>query len=85
MIGVTELEGIQTANQIRYLGYNICLSRKQLIHNAKAQAKQYLSSIKGKIQTNKQHLQKIIFSSFFKSLIIYFFTPLYAAGIITKN
>lgn len=42
-------------------------------------------SIKSKIQTQHESLKNLIFGSFFKSLIIYFMTPLYAAGAINRQ
>lgn len=41
--------------------------------------------LKGKIQTQHEPLRKLIFGAYFKSLIIYFFTPLYSAGVVNRN
>ena len=44
-----------------------------------------LRSIKGKIQTQSSKLLQTIHGAFYKSHIIYFFTPLYAASVINRN
>jgi hypothetical protein len=77
--------GIKVVKTFKYLGVKISLSRNKLISDAKASAKQYLATIRGKIQTGKTHLLKQIHSAFFKSMLIYFFTPLYAARIFSRN
>lgn len=56
-----------------------------MISNAKRDAQKYLGLLRGKIQKQHEPLRKIIFSFYFKSLIIYFFTPVCAAGIVNRN
>jgi hypothetical protein len=85
MKGVDKLEEINVVQQIKYLGCKISLSKKQLINDAKQTAQKYMSFIRGRIQTNSEKLQKVIHGAFYKSLLIYFFTPLYAARIISRN
>lgn len=85
LVGILDFEGIKVCKEIKYLGHKISLSRKQLIHDAKEEATKYLLLIKGKIQTQHESLKRIIFGAFFKSIIIYFLTPLYAAGAIDRN
>ena len=82
---LTEIAGIEINSKIEYLGFKVVLNKGALIKNAKNDAAKYLSVIKGKIQTQHEPLIKLIFGAFFKSPLIYFFTPLYAAGIINRN
>lgn len=41
--------------------------------------------LKGRIQTKSTTLMHIFFSAFYRSMIIYFMTPLHAAGAITEE
>ena len=41
--------------------------------------------IKGRLQTKNTALMHILFSAFYRSLMIYFFTPIFAAGAITEE
>lgn len=43
-----------------------------------------MTYLKGRIQTNNLQLTQIIFSAFYRSLLIFFMTPLYAAGAVTE-
>ena len=41
-------------------------------------------AMKGKIRSNDENTNALIFSAFYRSLLIYFLTPIYAAGGINK-
>lgn len=41
--------------------------------------------LKGRILTKNLELMYLLFSAFYRTLIIFFFTPLYSAGAITEK
>lgn len=49
------------------------------------QVKKYMSYLKLRIRSNNQDLARVIFSSFYRSLLIYYLTPIYAAGAMNKD
>jgi hypothetical protein len=85
LLKLTEIAGIEIKSEIKYLGFKFALRKDAFIQNAKNDATKCLSVIKGKIQTQHEPLKKLILGAFFKILLIYFFSPLYAAGIINRN
>jgi hypothetical protein len=44
-----------------------------------------MSYIKGRIQTKNIDLMAVLFAAFYRSMMIYFLTPLYAAGAMTEK
>ena len=45
----------------------------------------FIPYLRGRIQTRSDELQRLILGAFYKSLLIYFFTPIAAAGAIKKE
>lgn len=84
MKGVEEVKEIKITKKIKYLGMQISCDRQQILKDVKKCCKKYLMSIKGKIQTEDESTRAMIFSAFYRSLLIYYFTPIFAAGAITK-
>ena len=69
---------------MKYLGLSISCDRGKLLKDAKASIKRFVGYIKGKIQTKDKELQQLIHGAFYRSVLIYYFTPLLGAGIVSK-
>ena len=52
--------------------------------DAKAAVRKFAGYIKGTIQSNNKELQQLIHGAFYRSLLIYYFTPLLGAGVVSK-
>ena len=82
---LTEIEGVAIKSTVKYLGMKLSCSRDTLKKDAKAACKKYLAFIRGKIQTENEHLSRIIHATFYRNLMIYFFTPLVASGVMSEK
>ena len=51
----------------------------------KAQVKKYIGYVKLKIRSNNLDLVRLIFSAFYRSMLIYYLTPVYAAAAINEE
>ena len=70
---------------MNYFGMELSYDRKSLAKDAKTKCQKFMNFIKVKIQTNDEGLRKTMHEAFHRSLLIYFLTPLYAAGAINKE
>ena len=82
---ITEIAGIKIVKKIKYLGVKISCDRKTIRKDAELACKKYIGYIKDKIQTKETGLKNLIHGAFYRSLIIYFFTPLLGAGLVSKE
>ena len=80
-----EIEGIKIVPKIKYLGLLISCDRAQIKRDAKAKCKKFIDFVKGKIQTRDPSLMKVIQAAYYRSLLVYFMTPLLGAGIMKKQ
>ena len=80
----TRINGVEVLEHLKYLGMHLICDRVKLVKIAKSFYKKYLHKIRGKIQMKDERTNKLINSAFFKSLMIYFLTPLVAARAICK-
>jgi len=55
------------------------------VKSIKDHCKKYTGYLKGRLQTKNASLRLILFSAFYRSLLIYYLVPLFAAGAITEN
>ncbi len=79
------IEGVAKVKEIKYLGLTITLNKKHLVSSAKASIKQVLYLMKDRITSRNQGVRVAIFTAYARSLIIYHFTSLVAAGLITSS
>ena len=79
---INDIGGIKRAEKLKYLGSTLSCDRKQLVRDAKAKCTKFMQYVKGKIQTQNETLQRIIHGAFYRSLIVYHFTPLLGAGVV---
>ncbi len=56
-----------------------------LLKNMKNKLQKFMGYLKNRIRTNNLDLARIIFSAFYRSLLIYYITPLYAAGAVNQK
>ena len=70
---------------MKYLGLTLVCDRLQLIKSAKNKCKKFVHFVKGRIRTNSQELTQLIIAAYFRSLLVYYITPLYAAGAIGRD
>ena len=85
MVEAEKIFGVKITKPIKYLGVTIYCDRQKTVDLIKKQAKKYVDCLKGIIQTKNLTLMHILFSAFYRSMIIYFMTPLHAAGAITED
>jgi hypothetical protein len=83
MKDVKEIQGIEVTESIKYLGTYLFCDRKKTIASIKTQMQKFMSYLRGKIRTEQLTTAAIIFGAYYRSLMIYFLTPLFAAGAIT--
>jgi hypothetical protein len=67
------------------LGLQLSCDRQQIIKDAKSSCKRYIGYIKGKIQTTKGELLKLMIAAYYRSLMVYYFTPLIASGLMSDT
>ena len=84
MANCTDIKSIMISDHINYLGIKLFCDRQKTLNAAKDNVKRYMQYLKGRIQTQNFTLAHILFSAFYRSLLIYFMTPMFAAGTITK-
>jgi len=84
MADVTHVRGIKVTDSINYLGVKLYCDKKNTIQAIKAKMQKYLGCLRGRIRTNSLDSTAIIYGAFYRSLMIYFLTPLAAAGAITE-
>lgn len=82
---ITAVNGVQKVEEYKYLGMRLTNSKTSIKANAKKQVKKNQSSLCSRIRHQSHLSQKILFSAYLRSLIIYQFTPLFATGIINKG
>jgi hypothetical protein len=80
-----EIAGVKVVKSFKYLGFKVTCDRKALIKDARQSCKKYLQSIKGRIRSSDEQLNKLIYAAFYRSLLVYYMTPIYAAGLIKKH
>ena len=76
---------MEVVPQLKYLGMDIICDRPKLIKAVKNRCKKLLGYVKGKIHVKCPDLKQIVLASFYRSALVYFLTPLMAAGAITKQ
>lgn len=77
--------GVDVVDKLRYLGLDLTCDRQKLAKLAKARCKKFLAFVKGKIQTDDQDLTKLIIGAYCRSMLMYYLTPILAAGAISKK
>ena len=85
MVDVKQLSGIDIQDSITYLGVKIFCDRQRTCQSIKDQTKKYMAYNKGRIQTKNVDLMSCLFAAFYRSMMIYFLTPLYTAVAITEK
>jgi len=85
MEGVEEIRGVKVTDKIRYLGINLYCDRPKLLNSVESQIKKYMLYLKARIKSDNMDLVRILFSAFYRSLLIYYLTPVYAAGAINED
>jgi hypothetical protein len=85
MVGVTQVKGILVTDSIKYLGIELYCDRDKTIKSIKSQIQKFICFIRGKIRSESISTLTVIFSAYHRSLMLYFLTPLYAAGAITQK
>ena len=83
--GVEEICSVKIVEKIRYLGIYLYCDRPKLLESVKAQVKKYIGYVKLKIRSNNLDLVRLIFSAFYRSMLIYYLTPVYAAAAINEE
>lgn len=76
MTGVEEIEGVKITEGIKYLGVMLFCDRPKLINFIEAQIKKYMGYLKLRIRSDNVDLARIILSAFYRSLLIFYLTPL---------
>ena len=82
---VKEIEGIKVTNSFKYLGMKISCDRKKVVDVAKNNCSKFLHILRGKLNSSNEELTALIYGAFHRSLAIYYFTPLFSAGLITRD
>lgn len=79
--GKTEILRIPIHEKVTYLGYTFSRTRSQLYSDTRKRINKHINWISGKLSTIKnEQVKALIHSSFGRSLIVYFATPLVACG-----
>lgn len=63
----------------------VSCERDKVIKDAKHSCSKYLAALRGKLHTSSEELTQLIYGAFHRSLAIYYFTPLFAAGLINRE
>ena len=84
LVDLTHLGGIQIKENLNYLGIEIFCNRKKTLDAAKNKVKKYVNYLKGRLTSNLQEVSQLLFAFFYRSLLIYYLMPLFAAGAITE-
>lgn len=82
-IKLSEAPTIRRVESTKYLGMTIFKNTKDTIRTAWACTKRYLGFVKGKLRQVNPEVKEAILSTYARSLLIYYGTPLAAAGYIT--
>jgi len=75
--------GVEVVKALKYL--EICSDRKQLIAHAKEKCRKQMAIIRGKVQSTTPEVAKLLQAWYYRSLLLYYLTPLLAAGVINKK
>jgi len=80
-----EVGGIKIVSKVKYLGLTITNDNAQTTEKNKASIFRYLAMIKGRLRSASLEVKNVLTEAYLKSLLIYFATPLVAAGLITLD
>ena len=80
---VNEVGGILRRTEYKYLGITVNAEKKVLLRNCKSKVMQSLNAFRTRVKVNNRELQNMMFSSFVKSQLIYNFSSLYCAGLVS--
>ena len=80
-----ELCGIKISSKVKYLGLTLSLNKQEIVKDAKNQIKRYLNGIRNKLWKCKEDVKELLFTSYIRSLIVYYMTSLKAAGMISLD
>lgn len=81
----TELCGIKIVPYVKYLGVIIAVDRKCVVGAAKIKSLKYVKRIGHKALSTNDKFNKLVRTMYFESLLQYHFTPLVAAGYVSKE
>lgn len=85
MDSVTQIEGINVSQKMKYLGIDLNCDRLKTIKSVKAKLQNFLIYLRSKIRSEHLDIQALIFSAYYRSLLTYFMVPLFAAGEVTEQ
>ena len=75
MTDVDKILDIKVTDSINYLGIHLYCDRLKLLASVKAQVKKYMGYLKLRIRSNNYDLVRVIFSAFYRSMLIYYLHP----------
>lgn len=75
-----DIAGVRRVQEVKYLGVVIARDDKEMVNKNRAAVGKYLSFIKGKMRSASLDVKAALMQAYVKSLIVYFGTPLLAAG-----
>ena len=81
---VNVVRGIKRTQKYKYLGFLISTSKTEVLKDAKKNIKKNMSMIRKRLARQSTTVIRAINTAFINSLLIYHFTPLYSAGLISK-
>lgn len=70
---------------MKFLGMKISNDRLKNINDAKSSCNKFLHVLRGKLNTNDEDLTTLVYAAFHRSLVVYYFTPLFSAGLINRD
>ena len=79
MTNVEKILDIKVTESIKNIGIHLYCDRPKLLTSVKAQVKKYMNYLKLRIRSDNLDQVRLIFSAFYRSLLIYYLTPIFAA------
>ena len=78
---IAEIDGVKIVNKVKYLGMVISTDTKEIIKDAKNSIRRNVACFKGRLRYTSLEVKEQLILSYSRSLLIYFGTPLMAAGL----
>ena len=82
---IPKIRDIDLSTQMRYLGMDLVCERPKLISLAKKRYQKFMGLVRGKIQARSSQLSQFVLSAYYRSLMVYYLTPIYAAGAMDRS
>ena len=81
MIGL-KIESIPVIESFKFLGLTISCDRKTILGDAKKSCSKFVAAVRGKIRSQNEHVEQLLFGACYRSCLIFYLTPYRASGII---